>query len=86
MASAKPLVGSSPTMLLSVQDHTMDLPSSAHVTCAGDDPNYWIAATRSAEAEYMKKKVRKLLAEINNVHEPKKVSCVLRCSVGRLRN
>lgn len=32
---------------------------------AGDDPNYWMALTQQADAEYVSKKVRKMLAEIN---------------------
>jgi hypothetical protein len=35
------------------------------VVAAGDDPNYWMWVTREAHAEYMTKKVRKLLAEVN---------------------
>lgn len=35
------------------------------VVPAGDDPNYWMWVTREAHAEYMTKKVRKLLAEVN---------------------
>lgn len=32
---------------------------------AGDDPNYWMALTQQADAEYVSKKVRKMLAEVN---------------------
>jgi hypothetical protein len=35
------------------------------IVCAGDDPNYWMWVTREADAEYVAKKVRKMLAEIN---------------------
>lgn len=31
----------------------------------GDDPNYWMALTQQADAEYVSKKVRKMLAEVN---------------------
>lgn len=40
---------------------------------AGDDPNYWIQATRQAETEYMTQKVRQILAEYNG-KQHKKVS------------
>lgn len=50
------------------------LASNTCVTCVGDDPNYWIAATISAETQYMKKKVQRMLAEINGDHLAKEVS------------
>jgi hypothetical protein len=32
---------------------------------SGDDPNYWVKLTQQADAEYVAKKVRKMLADIN---------------------
>ncbi|KAF8073110.1 AAP5 [Scenedesmus sp. PABB004] len=35
-----------------------------HYLVRGDDPNYWMALTQQANAEYVAKKVRRMLAEI----------------------
>ena len=32
---------------------------------AGDDPNYWVKLTQQADADYVTRKVRKMLADIN---------------------
>lgn len=37
------------------------LPAAA----AGDDPNYWVKLTQQADADYVTRKVRKMLADIN---------------------
>ena len=41
------------------------LPDHVCVLAPGDDPNYWMALTQQADADYVSKKVRKMLAEIN---------------------
>lgn len=50
----------------------------SHVAfAAGDDPNYWMALTQQAEAEFMARKVRKMLLDVD-----KTVAQVLKAGIG----
>lgn len=52
---------------LSSQHRSLQLKQLWCLPCllSGDDPNYWVKLTQQADAEYVAKKVRKMLADIN---------------------